>query len=1021
MKISSLIKKGNGSLFAEVRRFSRMSLIEYVLTLTAMISVLLVVVVYIFNSFYKVVKEQTLNDGLTNVGIVAERLDYTIEKAIDAINVTSYTLESLIEPSREELGKFLVTQNKIYSENVSNSFSSIYAQYDTVFVSGDGWIPPEDYDVTTRQWFSEAKKFPGKVAIITPYVDADTKKRVISVSRSFSNGRGVVSIDIHMDVFSQLVEDIDQSGLRNSFIVSKDGFVMVSSDTSITGKNFLEMDFWQTEQANLVKLLLQNNRVESAKGEKRENRVLKTRMHGSNNVVFYRVVHDSFFVVLVADENELYDSVQRILILSIILSLFVILVVGAFVTTSFVNGAVASRAAREQLKMKKELQKNFNIINTLACTFDSVCYVDVASKKVIPYSMGDTMFSKMAAAGLKDFSYEQGMSLLIHSIIHDKDKDLVFKEANLQNVISTLKNKKSFCFQCQALENGEYRYHKISFIKPDDESDEVTSFVVAFADVDDEIRQLQKFQQELENAKNRAEEANLAKSSFLANMSHEIRTPINAIMGMNEMILRESAESQTRSYSEDIKGASQMLLSIINDILDFSKIEAGKMEIVESRYDLGSVLNDVATMASIKAEQKGLTLSVDVDESIPSLLIGDSVRIQQVMLNLLNNAVKYTESGRVDFKVRVESRRRDPKIGDVVELSIRVEDTGIGIREQDLSRLFKSFQRLDLVQNRAIEGTGLGLAITSKLVEFMHGSISVSSVYGKGSTFTVMLPQAVVDSAPIGNIQRHYQEAKKQRNLAAEKLLAPSARVLVVDDNSMNLRVAQHLLKFSRIQVATCTSGMECLELMKKEHFDIIFLDHMMPGMDGVETLRLSKKLFGNKCAGVPMIALTANAIVGAKEMYLEAGFDGYIGKPIKVEELEKILRKFLPSEKIEYDEACAPAEQTLIDESVGLEYCSGNRDFYNDALEMYVEAYEENVRRLHKDFENKDWHDYSIVAHTIKSNSLMIGARDLSELAKGQEFAGRDGLEDQIGRQFEEFLEFYKKVCEACDRIRKV
>jgi len=902
-----------------------------------------------------------------------------------------------------------------------NSFSSIYVQYDSIFVSGDGWIPPEDYDVTTRRWYTEALQNPNKAAIITPYVDADTKKRVISVSRTFSNGLGVVSIDIHMDVFSQLVENINQSGLRNSFIVSKDGFVMVSSDSTITGKNFLEMDFWQTEQANLVKLLLQNNRVELSKDADVENRVLKTRMHGSNNVVFYRVVQDDFFVVLVADENELYDSVQKILVLSIILSLFVILVVGAFVTTSFINGTVASRAAREQLKMKKELQKNFNIINTLASTFDSVCYVDVATKKVIPYSMGDTMLARMGEAGVKDFSYEQGTSLLIHSIIHSNDKELVAREASLHNVLKNLKDKKSFSFQCQALENGEYRYHKISFIKSDDEADEVSSFVVAFADVDDEIRRLQKFQQELENAKNRAEEANLAKSSFLANMSHEIRTPINAIMGMNEMILRESTDGQTRSYSEDIKGASQMLLSIINDILDFSKIEAGKMEIVEARYDLGSVLNDVVTMASVKAEQKGLQLLVDVDESIPSLMVGDSVRIQQVMLNLLNNAVKYTESGKVDFKVRVESRRRDPKYGEIVEICIRVEDTGIGIREQDLSRLFKSFQRLDLVQNRAIEGTGLGLAITSKLVEFMHGTISVSSVYGKGSTFTVRLPQIVVNSSPIGNVRQHYLDAKKQSEQKVEQMTAPSAKVLVVDDNSMNLRVAQHLLKFSKIQVTTCTSGMECLELMKKERFDIIFLDHMMPGMDGMETLKLSKKLFGNKCAGVPIIALTANAIVGAKEMYLEAGFDGYIGKPITIEDLDKVLRKFIPAEKIESDGFVEDEpDLLLIDERIGLEYCSGNRDFYNDALQMYTEAYEENVLRLRKDFENKDWHDYSIVAHTIKSNSMMIGAKALSDLAKNQEFAGRDGLEDLIGEQFENFLDSYKKVCDACDRIRQ-
>lgn len=896
-----LPEKKEKTMFSGFKQLSKMSLLEYLLTLLMMVAVLLVVVFYIFNSFYKVVKDQTLNDGLSNVSMVAERLDHVLGKAMDAVNVTSYTLETMIEPSRKSLQEFLTVQNKIYSASVENSFSAMYVQYDSIFVSGDGWVPPDEYNVQNRSWYKEALQHPGQLILSAPYEDADTKRYVVSISRSFANGRGVLSIDLQADLFQRLTSIATQTGLINCFIASRDGFIIGSVDEKIRLKNYLKLDNWQTEQANLMKRILQNETRDTSKLSSYDRNVVESVVNGSNQMAFYQVIKKDFLVVMTVDEAELYESVQRILMLSIILSLFVILVVGAFVTTSYINGAVASRSAREQLKMKKEIQKNFNIINTLAAYFDAVIYVDAVTKKVIPYSLGKALKEKLGPAMGKDglnLSYEQAMMLLVHSIIHPDERGALLPNLVFESVVENLKNKKSFSFQCQALEFGQYCYHKVMFIHSGS-SDEVSSFVVAIADVDEEVRRIQSYQNDLEEAKKRAEDANQAKSSFLANMSHEIRTPINAIMGMNEMILRESENPQIHSYSEDIRGASQILLSIINDILDFSKIEAGKMEIVEAEYNIGSVLNDITAMISIKAEQKGLALGVKVDESIPSLMRGDAVRIQQVMLNLLNNAVKYTEKGSIEFRMSVIERRNNE-----VTLQIQVEDTGIGIREQDQSMLFKSFQRLDIVQNRTIEGTGLGLAITSKLVEYMHGSISVKSHYGKGSCFTVTLPQTVVDNAPIGNFDKHFQNLKNTVDLDKLSFTASEAKILVVDDNSMNLRVAQHLMKHLEVQVTTCSGGMECLELMKKERFDIIFLDHMMPGMDGMETLKLSKKLFGNKCAKAPVIALTANAIVGAKDMYLKAGFDGYLCKPIKMKDLEKTLLKFLPAELVKVSAA---------------------------------------------------------------------------------------------------------------------
>ena len=508
----------------------------------------------------------------------------------------------------------------------------------------------------------------------------------------------------------------------------------------------------------------------------------------------------------------------------------------------------------------------------------------------------------------------------------------------------------------------------------------------------------------LREARDEALRANQAKSEFLANMSHEIRTPLNAILGMNEMIMRE-ASGTMKKYAFNIKSAGDTLLSIINDILDFSKIESGKMEIVPVSYSLSSVLNDVYNMVSYKAGQKGLAFHMDVDPHIPDALRGDEVRLRQVVVNILNNAVKYTPKGSVTFKVQAVGTPQDDRL----ELEFITQDTGIGIREEDKAKLFSKFQRLDLEKNRNIEGTGLGLAITVRLTEMMQGSISVDSIYGEGSTFTIRLPQAVEHDEPIGDFNARIEAALHEEKRYKESFTAPTAKILVVDDNDMNLTVVQSLLEKTQLQIHTAGSGKECLEKIAKEHYDIVFLDHMMPEMDGIETLSRAKALTDSPCKNTPFIALTANAVAGVKEMFLEKGFDDYLSKPVDGKTLERMVQKYLPPEKIAVtaeNAASSPKPQTeepapappaatahpaeeQIDLPTALKYCGGNEEMQKKFLSMFVARREAVTKQLENDLTTNNIADYTTHVHALKSTALSIGGIKLSEAAKALEMAG--------------------------------
>lgn len=417
--------------------------------------------------------------------------------------------------------------------------------------------------------------------------------------------------------------------------------------------------------------------------------------------------------------------------------------------------------------------------------------------------------------------------------------------------------------------------------------------IVLFSLETPEYHQLKETMVELEDAKEKAQKENASKSQFLANMSHEIRTPINAILGMNEMILRESEENSIQEYAQNIQSASEDLLSIVNEILDFSKVASGKMELVPVEYDVAALIRDCSTIVETRAAGKDLRLEVSCDESTPSKLCGDATRIRQIISNLLTNAVKYTPSGTITFRIRWARDKEG------IKLIASVEDTGIGISEENQKRLFDTFERFDMEKNRNIEGTGLGLSITKQLVDLMKGEIGVYSELGKGSLFYVEIPQKVVSMEPIGKLNQEVNV--EQTKVDKEKYHAPKAKILVVDDVRMNVRVIQSLLKRTKIQIVTATSGKECLALAAENTYDLILLDHMMPEMDGVETFQKLREDTTGLNYATPVIALTANAIAGAKEEYKKLGFDDYLSKPMKGEELEEMIQTYLPKDKIIY------------------------------------------------------------------------------------------------------------------------
>lgn len=590
------------------------------------------------------------------------------------------------------------------------------------------------------------------------------------------------------------------------------------------------------------------------------------------------------------------------------------------------------------------------------------------------------------------------------------------KEDSVFDFEGTSKNIDSSCISNQI-------YCNLAINKIQDRYNDIIGYIIIITDLSERVKTLQR----LEEAKQEAESANRSKTAFLANMSHEIRTPMNAILGFSELILKKDTSDTVQEYASDIKTSCLNLLAVINDILDISKLDSGKAELSCNNYRTAFLLQEVYHIIDVQARTKGLHFEMNADPRIPNELYGDMTRVRGILINLLNNAVKYTEQGSVVFNIRLLGM--DEK---VATLEYSVTDTGIGLKESHMKHLFDSFARFDTDRNPNIEGTGLGLSIVNGYVNLMDGTIKVDSIYGRGTTFTVTLKQEIVDDSPL-NFTKTTGSDSNTLNVGDMKI--QNTRVLVADDNQINLKVIKNTLEYYGLIVETANSGTDAIRLCEKTQYDIVFMDQMMPGMDGIEAMRRIRTLSSHYESGGlgKIVVLTANAILGVRDELMKEGFDEYLSKPIQFQELDRVLKLLLPANKFMTKNhvettVSVPKVQNLeliledmlpqINVTAGLTNCSGDVKVYLDILHILHEDAEKQLSELLELWERKDYPNYIILIHGIKSQLLNVGYSLLAEDARTLEMAGKEKRFEYIEENQEAFVNSYRGLQKQLESV---
>ncbi len=843
-----------------------------------MVTLFFVVMILIYSvRLYSAQKDSIITRGELSAVQSAEEFDRYLITAMDCVKLTGYSVESILSKGagHDEILDFMVKETECVQGAIDANYTGLYGYVQGEYYDGALWEPDDDYVPTERLWYVLAREKKGEITLVEPYLDAQTGAVVMTISKMLNDGESVVALDINLDMMQFITEhSSDEKNGITEMVIDNRGVVAAHSDRSMLGHSYLEEE-GSVEATTIGRILSQKDCH------------FQINLNGTEYIVYAIGIGDHWHSVSIIDATEAFRPLKLLFaITAIIMVITVCILLYLFIMNNRKN------AIAEKLTVQ---------LSSAADIYISLCDLDIVNDSVIEIKNRNPAIAKAVAAC--DHNMQEIFFNIMRGLPESPTKPAAINFADMSKLDTRLGKENTTTLEYLSYGNIWVRARYI--VSERDENGKITHVLWMLENIDKEKRS----RDALRDMSDRAVAANEAKSTFLSNMSHEIRTPINAILGMNEMVLRECSDDTILAYSESIKTSGNTLLGIINDILDFSKIEAGKMDIIPVDYELASVLNDLVNMVQTRADSKGLLLEAKCSSNMPSILHGDEIRLKQIITNLLTNAVKYTEKGKVVFSVDYKEIEDQPEY---IILCVSVRDTGIGIKPEDINKLFSEFERVEEERNRSIEGTGLGISITQRLLSLMGSTLRVKSVYGEGSVFSFELKQRVVKHDPIGEFAASLKNPGDVHKVYKAKFYAPDAQILSVDDTPINLLVFKSLLKKTGVQIDTAESGDECIEMANKKKYDIIFLDHMMPRKDGVETLREMQDTENFLNAGTPVICLTANAISGARESYIADGFSDYLTKPIDAGRLEEMIMELLPPEKLKQpadDEAVQAAD----------------------------------------------------------------------------------------------------------------